>query len=276
MTKAKLDDTGKTVFDNIYTSPDPRAYCAAMQGLDYVIPERAQPIFSDLFHTYQHYYQRPQVNVLDLGSSYGINAALLRYAMTLPDLYARYTSDSAQALSTDALLERDRQDYADIRDHANLHMTGMDISAPALHYGRASGLLQDTVEANLEVDAPTPAQAQSLARTDCLISSGCFGYVTTTTLEKIIAACQPRKPWMAHCVLRMFPLDTLSSMLQDHGYRVQIHATLVPQRRFASAEEQQEVITRLQALDIDPRGWEDQGWLYAHVITAKHDGSIPR
>ena len=37
--KSELDATGKTVFDGIYTAPDPRPYCEAMQALDYAIPK---------------------------------------------------------------------------------------------------------------------------------------------------------------------------------------------------------------------------------------------
>lgn len=265
---SELDATGKTVFGDIYTAPDPRPYCEAMQALDYVIPKHAQPMFSELFQHYREQSAKESIRVLDLGSSYGINAALLRLDLSLPDLYQRYTSSEAQALSTSELLRRDRNDYYHQPTHQTVDMVGFDVSAPALQYAQEVGLIVDAVRANLETDEVTTEQAQQLENTDCIISSGCIGYVTTTTLEKIIDACAPHLPWMAHCVLRMFSLQQPIALLQARGYQIDISPEPVPQRRFASREEQAQVLSRLLELGVDPTGLEDQGWLYAWVITA--------
>lgn len=265
---SELDATGKTVFDDIYTAPDPRSYCEAMQALDYTIPKHALPMFSDLFQDYREQSGKESVRVLDLGSSYGINAALLRFDLGLSDLYQRYTSPEAQALTTSELMQRDRSDYYLQPTEKTVEMVGFDISAPALQYAQEVGLIVDSVQANLEVDEVTTEQSQQLENTDCIISSGCIGYVTTTTLEKIIDVCTPHLPWMGHCVLRMFSLQQLTTLLKERGYDVDIAPEPVPQRRFASHEEQTQVLSRLHELGVDPTGLEDQGWLYAWLITA--------
>ena len=246
-----------------------RPYCEVMQALDYVIPKHAQPMFSRLFQKYREHSGKELVRVLDLGSSYGINAALLRFGLGLPDLFQRYTSPEAEALSTSELLRRDRNDYCHQPTSQTLDMVGFDVSAPALQYAKAVGLIVDAVQANLETDEVTTKQSQQLETTDCIISSGCIGYVTTSTLEKIIDVCAPHIPWMAHCVLRMFSLQQLTTLLQARGYQIDINPEPVPQRRFASSEEQEQVISRLLELGVDPSGLEDQGWLYAWLITAK-------
>jgi SAM-dependent methyltransferase len=264
--KKALDATGKTVFDDIYMAPDPRAYCVAMQSLDYAIPERAQPMFDQLFQHYRERTNKKTLRVLDIGSSYGINAALLSGGFTLPDFFERYTSDEAQAYSSQELLQRDKAAYQFSAD--NIEMIGFDISTPALTYAKEAGLIVDAVQADLEKNEITASQEKKLSAIDCIISSGCIGYVTTKTLAKIMNACLPCTPWMAHCVLRMFSLDDLKEFFHTRGYHVDIHAEPVAQRRFASDEEQQQVIARLKKLGVDPTGYEDTGWLYSWVVTA--------
>ena len=264
----KLDATGKTVFEDIYTAPDPRPYCQTMQALDYAIPEQAQPMFSELFADYREQSGKQSVRVLDLGSSYGINAALLKHDLGLPALYQRYTTEDALSLTTDELLARDRQDYGQITNN-HLDVVGFDISAPALDYATQAGLLLESIEANLERDDLTRRQQHQLAKIDCIISSGCIGYVTTQTLEKILIACAPARPWMGHCVLRMFSLDGLTALLHEFGYEMDILPEPVKQRRFASIEEQTRVLSSLIELGVDTEGYEDQGWLYAWLIRTK-------
>lgn len=264
--KTALDATGKTVFDDIYIAPDPRAYCVAMQSLDYAIPERAQPIFDELFQHYREKTNKKTLRVLDIGSSYGINAALLRTNVTLSDFFLRYTDDAAQACSSQELLQKDKIMYQAIQ--SDIDVVGFDISSPALQYAEEAGLLIDAVQADLEQHEMTEAQVKKLAAIDCIISSGCIGYVTTITLAKIMDACAPCTPWMAHCVLRIFSLDELINFFQARGYHVEINPEPVVQRRFASDEEQAQVLSRLKVLGVDPTGYEDEGWLYSWVIKA--------
>ena len=264
--KAALDATGKTVFDDIYVAPDPRAYCVAMQSLDYAIPERAQPMFDELFQHYREKTSKKSLRVLDVGSSYGINAALLRTKFTLADFFSRYTSDEAQACSSQELLQRDQAVYQSIV--SDIDVIGFDISSPALTYAKDAGLIVDAVQADLEQDDISNVQAKKLAAIDCIISSGCIGYVTTKTLAKIMDACAPCTPWMAHCILRMFPLDEFMDFFQARGYHIEINPEPVAQRRFASEDEQAQVLSRLKVLGVDPTGYEDKGWLYSWVVKA--------
>lgn len=276
MTDKKLDQTGKAVFDDIYTAPDPRPYIARMASLGYSIPAVAQPAFEQLFADYQAAHSpataEQPLHVLDLGSSYGINAALLRNQMPLPQLFERYDAHntSIATLSSEQLLERDQHDFQNA-SKPHLHFTGLDISAPALHYAQQSGLLQASLCVNLEPDDAQldAAQHASLQATNCVISSGCIGYITTKTLRKLLDAFQPQQPWMLHCILRMFPLDEYTQLFAEYGYKLTIAPEPVRQRRFDSAEEQAQVISRLQALGIDPAGYEDSGWLYAQLITVE-------
>ncbi|MEK8142738.1 class I SAM-dependent methyltransferase [Streptomyces sp. M10(2022)] len=158
-----------------------------------------------------------KVRVLDIGCSYGINAALLKYDTTMDELYAHY--DSGVPESRAQLLARDR-DPARSRGPAHgLRFTGLDASTNALDYAREAGLLDDAVHADLEAHDPTPQQRAQLAGTDLVISTGCIGYVTERTLTRVVGAQGERRPWMAHFVLRMFPFGPVEDALAGLGYR---------------------------------------------------------
>lgn len=267
MEKNKLDKTGKSVFDNIYTSPDPRAYCSAMSSLDYIIPDLAQPSFKHLLSSYRQTHHQQHLTVLDLGASYGINAALLRYHLSLNQFYRRYNGRS-EHLSTTELVARDQEHFQHITAD-DLSFIGLDISSPALNYGQQTNLLQASLCVNLETDDLTSEQQHQLENVDCVISSGCIGYITTKTLEKLLQTFKEKRPWMTHCILRMFPLETYTRLFEDYGYSVSVHPQLIRQRRFASPEEQEQVTNRLKEKGINTQDYEDTGWLYSHLITLK-------
>ena len=251
----------------MYHSLDPRRYCLAMKSLNYVIPQQSKPFFSNLFDNYRKKFDTQIINVLDLGSSYGINSALLKYDIQLDEFYNRYTSKEAQSLSTQKLLLRDKNEYTNLSDN-KLKITGFDISKTALEYGYKCSLLDDILVANLEENNINEIQTKQISQINCVISSGCFGYITTKTLEQIILASYPNKLWMTHCVLRIFSLKPLIELLEKYNYNIEISTNLVPQRRFASKEEKEQVLKKLSKLNIDTNGFEDTGWLYAYVVTA--------
>src|SRR5262249_1509549 len=78
-----FDATGKVAFDHIYDRDDPRPYFAALQALDYCIPQEAKPYFIKLIQDYRAAEGVVVPTVLDIGCSYGINAALLHCDATI-------------------------------------------------------------------------------------------------------------------------------------------------------------------------------------------------
>src|ERR1700727_2425038 len=76
-TDMDYDDTGKVSFDHIYDELDPRAYFNTLRRLDYCIPQLARRYFMRLLIRRVSSHGGP-ATMLDIGCSYGINAALLR------------------------------------------------------------------------------------------------------------------------------------------------------------------------------------------------------
>jgi hypothetical protein len=260
-----FDDTGKVSFDHIYTEPDPRAYFRTLRGLNYHIPELAKPHFGTLIDEYRAAFGVATPQVVDIGCSYGINAALLRCDATMTELYERYGDEAPE--TADELLARDR-DLVAARSGARARFVGLDVSQPALDYASKAGFLDDAVFADLESHEPTQDQRAQLAGTNLVISTGCLGYVGVPTISRVVQAAD-RAPWMAHFVLRMFPFDPIADALAELGYRTVRAEGLFRQRRFASAEEREQVLDTLAGVGVDPSEGETDGWFYAQLFLCR-------
>ncbi|MET7364307.1 class I SAM-dependent methyltransferase [Streptomyces sp. NPDC005566] len=263
----RFDANGKVSLDHIYTAPDPRTYFQVLRPLGYCVPQQAKPYFEKLIKEYREAEDVDVPTVLDIGCSYGINAALLKYDATMDELYARY--GDATELSREELLDRDRDLSRSRRPAHGLRFTGLDASTSALAYARAAGFLDETVHADLESDDPTPEQHARLAGTDIVISTGCIGYVTERTLTRVVRAQGERRPWMAHFVLRMFPFDPVEDALAGLGYRTVRVDDVFKQRKFADPQEQTRVLDSMAAAGVDARGLEEEGWMYAQLYLSR-------
>lgn len=264
---APLHTTGKASFDDIYDRPDPREYYARMSELDYRIPELAKPFFQQQIREYRARTRVDTPTVLDIGCSYGVNAALLRFDTTVSDLADHYRAGAD--VDHAALIARDRGLVA-ARDQLNgVRFIGMDAARPALAYAREAGFLHDTVHADLEAGDPTEAQRRTLAAADIVISTGCIGYVTEKTVKRVALAHPRRRPWMAHFVLRMFSFEPIAAELAVLGYHTERAPGVFEQRRFASDSERTQVLNTLAANGIDTEGQESTGWLLANLYISR-------
>lgn len=264
----ELDATGKIVFDDVYVARDPRPYFRAMASLGYRIPEQAKPHFLEMFERCRKAIGRQRLRVLDLGASYGVNAALLKWNLSLDQLYSRYAAPGKRNADRAELLRSDQAFFRQQELQRELQITALDISVNALDYALEAGIVDTVLSADFENRVPTSREAGILARADCVISTGCIGYITEKTLLRIIDTCKTRRPWMTHCILRMFALEPFEDALRSRGYRMQRLKEPVLQRHFASQDEQDSVIRRLEELGVDPSGYESTGRLYATVLNA--------
>jgi carnitine O-acetyltransferase len=264
-----FDATGKVELHHLYVRDDPRAYFLALDELGYRIPQEAKPWFARLVREYRAATGVEAPTVVDVGCSYGVNAALLRCDAGLDELYRRYADPAARSLDRGRLLDRDRA-FVRTRGRSEgaagpVRFVGLDNSGPALAYARAAGFLDDAVHADLEHHDATPGQRAVLATADLVVSTGCVGYVGERTLRQVAQAHPDRRPWMAHFVLRMFPYGPVADSLRPLGYETVPVEGLHRQRRFASPREQAQVVARLRDAGVDPDGLEADGWLYAQL-----------
>lgn len=265
----------KADFNHIYRRKDPRAYYEVLGGLDYVIPDVARPVFIQLAQQCAAGRHRP-ITILDVGCSYGINAAQVRHGLSIKQLRDRYLSPQMHTLPPERVADFDLKYFASWPAREDVRFVGLDTSAEAINYGRRTGLLADGAAVDLETQALDQRTARVLAQADLVISTGCVGYVTQTTFAKILAASAgAKKPWIVSFVLRMFDYAPIAQMLLEHGLVTEkfAGATFV-QRRFRDAMESEHTLAALRGRGADPTGKESEGLLHAELFVSRPSESI--
>lgn len=263
----------KATFDDIYNQPDPRDYFETLSELGYVIPEQARPVFRSIFSALRETRELTSATtkVVDLGCSYGINAALLKFGVSMEDLEELYLDPKLSDADPPKVTDRVAEWLEQQSDHPYLEIVGLDSADRAVHYATRVGFLDDAVAVNLEEEEPPQDFDEKMAKTDAVISTGCVGYVGSRTFQRILEASGTEPaPWVASFVLRMFPYDGIESRLEDFGLVTEkLEGITFLQRRFASQEEQEEVCERLDKLGIDPTGLEAEGHYHAELYLSR-------
>lgn len=260
----------KANMDHIYDQPDPRAYFRELKKLDYTIPELAKPIFQKLISQIRR-QPNDTVHVLDLGCSYGVNAALLKHDLSMSQLYDHWGKKTPLDATPEEVIAQDRRYFSELDDSQNIEVTGLDLAESAIAFGEEAGLLDEGLAFNLETD-PLPGSAKDeLAQIDLVTSTGCVGYVTEKTFDRLLpAVTQGQAPWIGNFVLRLFPFEPIEETLNEWGYVTEkLEGQTFAQRKFASKDEQAQVIEQLSEQGIDPTGLETEGQLLAEFYLSR-------
>ena len=266
--RPNYDHTGKLNLNHIYNRLDPRDYFSTLSKLDYCVPQVAKPFFKRLLEARREANGEEAAKIVDVGCSYGINAALLKHDMSLDDLYRLYSEEAPDDQSI--MLERDRALFSDSADD-QLSIVGLDVAQNAVAYAVDAGILDAGVSADLERREPSAADLRVVENADLIISTGCVGYVTSSSLEPLVEA--GRDPWMANFVLRMFDYGPVEEMMAKHGYVTErLDGALFPQRRFVSDAEQAQVLDNLRERGLSPADAEQEGWYLAQLHVSRPAG----
>lgn len=260
----------KVDLNHIYNQTDPRGFYTELEKLDYAIPDVAKPIFQTLITQIQHARSNP-IHVLDLGCSYGVNAALLKHDISMSELYDHWRKRALATASLDKLVSYDQMYLRTQGRHEDIEVTGIDQAENAIRFATRVGLLDHGLAINLEEEELPESLAATLASVDLVISTGCVGYMTEKSFERILpAVTQGEAPWIANFVLRSFPFDTIDDTLSSYGYVTEkLQGQTFFQRTFASVDEQEQMIEQLVARGIDPAGKEAKGQLLAELYLSR-------
>lgn len=266
-------NSSKANFDEIYQLPDPRGYFSVLGSLDYMIPDLAEPILRQLLAARTRKYTQAPV-VLDVGCSYGINAAVQRFPVSFSTLRNRYARGEMAAVDAVELARLDRNFYASWPQIASARFIGLDVSEPAVNYAREVGLLDAGITKNLESDSLSAAEADLLAPVNVILSTGCVGYVTERTYRKLLDAVES-PPWIISFVLRVFPYDTLAATFAEHGLVTErlAGATFV-QRRFRDVDEFTNTLAQLTERGVDTTGFESEGRFQAELFVSRPEADV--
>ena len=270
-------NVAKANMDDFYDQSDPRAYFRELGKLGYAIPGVAKPIFQKLIDHLRK-DRDDTVNVLDLGCSYGVNAALLKHDLSIEELYEHWDKEALVEATSEEVVTHDRRFLDNLDTHADISVIGLDQADSAIAFATESGLLDVGIAVNLETTPLSAQEKEELAPVDLMISTGCVGYITNKSFECLLpAVTNGQSPWIANFVTRMFPFDTIEETLNDWGYVTEkLDGKVFDQRQFASAEEKEQVIEQLRTQGIDPTGKESEGHLLAEFYLSRPANEVAR
>lgn len=272
--------SGKASFDDIYDMEDPRAYFTSLGEFGYKAPEHGMRLFSRLIKDRKREAEGRDAdesfNIVDVCCSYGLNAALLKYDITLDDLYDRYRSEKSAGLSSKELAVSDKAFYAARKLEDPPRVVGVDLAENAVAYGAKAGLLDAGFAENLESEDPTEELEKAIARTDLLTVTGGIGYISEQTFDRLLGSME-KPPWVASLALRWVSYDDIADTLSKYGLvteKLDSHTFI--QRRFTDPEEREYVIGELEKMGVDPEGKESEGSYHANFYLSRPLEDIAR
>ncbi len=260
-------------YDQIYEQPDPRAYFRILHGLDYRLPELARPIFRSLAEVIGE-VRNTRPTILDIGCGFGINAALLKYPVDMNRLAHRARDLDMEDLGSRSVFELDRNYFASWPLQFKCTYIGFDISHHTVAYAKSVGLVDDGFARDLETEDLVGREADLISATDLIVSTGCAGYLTKASFERIYAAIDGQQPWFGVFVQRTEPFDELRTSFERSGLRVEkLEGVTFIQRRFHSSTEWTQSLMALETLGIHSDGKEADGLLHAefYLIRPEQD-----
>lgn len=259
----------KKNFADIYTQKFPDDYLEEMKRLHYRIPDKTKTLYLSLAEQLYKKLSRP-INILDIGSSYGINAALMKHDLEMSDLDDYFLQEE------NTTLEQTKQFFEKMPSNDHLKFFQIDISDNALQFSEDVKLCKKGICVNLETESLPIKEVPSF---DMIIATGCIGYIGYRAFSNLFELIKKQKtkysqseiekPVFAFSVLRIFDMEKIQQTFDYYGYSL-VRTDLDPirQRRFSDSGEKSQTVSLLHSKGIDSKGFEDDGHFYAHFYIA--------
>ncbi|MFB5610890.1 MAG: hypothetical protein ACE5R3_06395 [Nitrosopumilaceae archaeon] len=251
----------KKDFSNIYTQDHPTPYLEEMKNLEYRIPDQTKPLYKHLAERILNYKKRP-VKILDLGSSYGINSALLNHQLVMEELDDFFvTKDPHPSIKS-------TQNFFDELPNKddNLEFYLVDTSSSALNFAEKAGLCENSFCVNLEKESGSSEFQQTIRDIDLFISTGCVGYIGCKSFARIFDNIYDKSPLpiFAFTVLRIFSMEDIERVFKENNFSL-INTQIGPlkQRRFHDETEMNDTLDLLKNRNVDTKNLEETGYYFA-------------
>ncbi len=251
----------KKDFTNIYVQETPTPYLEEMNNLKYRIADQTKPLYTHIAERMVNQQKTP-IKILDIGSSYGINSALMKHGLTTSDL-DEFFLDSNPYPSI-----KETQDFFDEQpiNNQNFEFYLNDMSQPALDFAENVGLCKNSFSTNLEEESVPVNFKNILNKIDLVISTGCIGYIGWKTFDKIFSSIErtDTHPVFAFTSLRIFPLEDIKETFEKNGFEM-IKTKVGPlrQRQFHDEKEKSETLKLLSERNIDTENLEEKGYYFS-------------
>ncbi|MGI0086647.1 MAG: hypothetical protein ACREBI_01630 [Nitrosotalea sp.] len=252
----------KKDFTDVYIQKYPAPYLEEMKNVEYRIPDQTKPLYKHLAERVVNYTKRP-VKILDLGSSYGINSALLNHELIMSELDAFFVENNPNPS-----IKSTQNFFDDLPNNdPNLEFYLVDTSSPALDFAEKAGLCEGSFCINLEKETISSKLQQVMHDIDLIISTGCVGYIGWKSFAKIfekIGADRDPLPIFAFTLLRIFPSDGIERVFKENNFEL-LKTKIGPlkQRRFYDETEMNDTLELLKSRNIDTKNLEESGYYFA-------------
>ena len=263
----------KKDFTDIYTQDSPYEYLKEMDRLEYSIPDSTKPLYNSIIEHLEDTLSRP-INVLDLGSSYGINSSLMKYNLTMSELNDFFLNGS------EPTKKETRQFYEKCNSNDNMNFYQIDISKEALKFSEEMNLCERGM--NVDLEAEKLNLLESLPKMDIVIATGCIGYIGYKAFSNLLKVIKNRQsnsiesetqyiaPIFAFSVLRIFDMEDIEEVFKIYDYTI-VKSDIKPirQRNFSNPKEKSQTVSLLHDMEINTKRYEDDGNFYADFYIAK-------
>ena len=263
----------KKDFTDIYTQDSPYEYLKEMDRLGYSISDSTKPLYNAIIDELENNLSRP-INILDLGSSYGINSSLMKYDLTMSELNDFFLNKPEPTKKETKLF------YKKCTSNNNLNFYQIDISKEALKFSEEMDLCERGM--NVDLEAEKLNLLGSFPKIDLVIATGCIGYIGYKAFANILKVIKNRQdnsikskkeytaPIFAFSVLRMFDMDDIEEVFETYDYYL-VKSDIKPiiQRGFSDSKEKEQTISLLHEMGIDTKKYEDDCNFYANFYIAK-------
>ena len=263
----------KKDFTDIYTQDSPYEYLKEMDRLEYSISDSTKPLYNSIIEQLEEKLSR-SINVLDLGSSYGINSSLMKYNLTMSELNDFFLNGSKPTKN------ETKQFYEKCKINDNINFYQIDISEEALKFSEEMNLCKRGIDVDLESEKLD--LLGSLPKMDIVIATGCVGYIGYKAFLNLLKVIKNRQsnsnnseteyvlPIFPFSVLRMFDMKDIEEVFKTYDYSI-VKSDIEPicQRSFSDSKEKTQTVSLLHDMEIDTKKYEDDGNFYADFYIAK-------
>jgi hypothetical protein len=252
----------KKDFTDIYIQKNPTPYLEEMKNLEYRISDQTKPLYTHLAERIINYLKRP-VKILDLGSSYGINSALMNHELVMSELDDFFVDNNPEPS-----IKSSRDFFDELpNNNPNLQFYLVDTSSPALDFAEKTGLCEDSFCVNMEKDFISTKFKQTMCSIDLIISTGCVGYIGWRSFANIFATINDEKaplPLFAFTSLRIFRMNEIEKVFKENNFEL-LKTRIGPlkQRHFHNKTEMNDTLDLLKRRNIDTKNLEDTGYYFA-------------
>ncbi len=268
----------KKDFSEIYAQDSPVPYLKEMRRLEYRIANITKSFYQYLANTLYKDLSRP-IEILDIGSSYGINSSLLIYDITMSELDNFFLNGNNTPTN-----EQTVNFFKNLpKVNPQFKFSLIDTSSQALRFANDMELCTQTFCINLEQDEVSSNASRQLGVVDMIIATGCVGYIGHKSFMKLFEAINHRtkseqdqnesksssgiipKPLFAFSVLRIYPVDEIQKVFEKNGFvLIKSEIPSFRQRHFADNQEQTDIISLLKERGVDTTNLEDDGYYYSN------------